>query len=167
MESHTKLSATEPRVLLIALGNPLRGDDGVAQQVLALLAPRSNVVTEAPLDILPEMAATLAGFDVVVFIDADVQAIAVRMEEIGGLDKQVPVCSTLTHTGDAASLVGLAARLFGFNGRAVVLRIPARTFITGEGPSAEAMLWAATAAGELQTLLLSNVNQQSAVGPWL
>jgi len=73
MESYAKSSATEPRVLLIALGNPLRGDDGVAQEVLALLAPRSNVFTEAPLDILPEMAAALAGFDLVVFIDADVR----------------------------------------------------------------------------------------------
>lgn len=156
MESHTKLSATEPRVLLIALGNPLRGDDGVAQQVLALLGPGPNVFTEAPLHILPEMAATLAGFDLVVFIDADVRAVAVRMEELGSPDWQVPVRSTLTHAGDPVSLVGLAARLFGFRGRAVVLRIPARNFVLGEGPSPEAMVWAA-AARELQMLLLSRV----------
>jgi Ni,Fe-hydrogenase maturation factor len=165
MESYAKSSATEPRVLLIALGNPLRGDDGVAQEVLALLAPRSNVFTEAPLDILPEMAAALAGFDLVVFIDADVRAVAVRIEELGSPDTQVPVRSPLTHAGDLVSLVGMAARLFGFSGRAVVLRIPARNFHLGEGSSPEAMVWAATAARELQTLLLSNVHEQSAVGP--
>ena len=144
------LSVTEPRVLLIALGNPLRRDDGVAQQVLDLLPPRPGLASQAHLQLTPELAPGLAGFDLVVFIDADVRAEELRIELVG----QRPARPALTHAVDPASVVALAAQLFGFHGSALVCGIPVEDFSPGEGLSMKAATAAAAAARQIEKLLV-------------
>jgi hypothetical protein len=73
------------RTLLIALGNPLRGDDGVAHAVIRLLEPRTGITTRALLQLTPEFAAELSGFDVAVFLDADVNAQEVSIEPMASI----------------------------------------------------------------------------------
>lgn len=134
-------------VLLIALGNPLRRDDGVAQKVVDLL-PRV-VCSRRLLQLTPEVAPTLAGFDLVVFIDADVQSKELKIEAVGQNGSR----SALSHHADPASIVELATRLFGFTGRALLCRVPGEDFSSGEGLSPQAAKAAAAAAVELEKLL--------------
>jgi len=109
--------------LFLAIGNPLRGDDGVAARVLALLtAPGERVEVH---QLTPEMAAEIAPFDNVVFIDADVGAAAVRLEPVEAPAAGAPA---LSHHTSAASIVEAAQRCFGFTGQAWLCRLPAREF---------------------------------------
>src|SRR5580692_9704194 len=62
-----------PRVLLVAYGNPLRSDDGVAWHAADLL---SRKIPESEVEILclhqlgPELAETVRHFELVLFLDA-------------------------------------------------------------------------------------------------
>lgn len=153
MEPGSRLSAAEPiterRALLIALGNGLRRDDGVAQRVLDLLPNRSGISRETQLQLMPELAQGLAGFDPVVFIDADMEAVEAILEPVG----QLPSGTAFTHGGDPAALVLLARQLFGFSGRAFLCRIPAEDFGSGEGLSEKASAAAHAAARKIEELL--------------
>src|SRR5271165_7173726 len=103
MVTSTKSSATEPRTLFIALGNPLRGDDGVAQQVLAQISPGSK---QAFLQLTPDLAATLAEFDIVIFIDADINAQQPIIQPVIETRTQ----PSLTHSQDPGVIVALATQ---------------------------------------------------------
>lgn len=141
-----RLSVTDQRVLLIAIGNPLRRDDGVAQRVLDLVAPRPGLSLRAVLQLTPEVAADLSGFDPIVFLDADVGANAVTIEPCGE-NRSRPV---LTHGTDSSSIVALARHLFAFRGRAFLCRIPAEDFSPGTRLSARAATAATAAARHLE-----------------
>lgn len=154
MGPDAKLCATKRRVLLLALGNSLRGDDGVAGQVLALLPIRPDVSLQALLDLTPEMASGLAGFDLVVFIDADIHAADVQVEELSvDAAGENGLRSTLTHGGTPAGIVALARQLFSFMGRALLCRIPAVDFAPGEGLSQKAKAGSVAAARRLEKIL--------------
>lgn len=105
------------RPLAIAIGNSLRGDDGIAHTVIERLNVESMAVTQ----LTPEIAAELAGHDPVIFIDADVRATTV---EIDPVDERT--CGpALTHASTPGEIVALARALFGFAGRAFLCGIPA------------------------------------------
>jgi hydrogenase maturation protease len=133
------------RRLFLAVGNPLRGDDGAAGRVLALLAPEQGTCLRLH-QLTPEVAAELEGIDEVFFMDADPGADSPRIERIG------PGRPWLgdSHTGTPASIVHLARRLFGFRGDAYLCRIPARDFSFGEQLSAAAESQAQAAAALLR-----------------
>lgn len=98
------------RPIVIAFGNPLRCDDGVAAAVAAELAdviPAAGILTVHQL--LPELAESAAHARVVVFVDAsvegapgDVRHRVVEPEEVG-----VP-----GHSLTPARLMGLARSLY-------------------------------------------------------
>jgi hydrogenase maturation protease len=129
------------RSLYIAIGNPLRGDDGVARAVLERLPP--GVDSREVLQLLPEMADEIAAYDRVVFIDADRDAKVVRIEPV------IEQCCepAITHTLSPAALVGLSRSLFGFSGKAFLCRIPARDFTFREALNQETSM-AARAGSE-------------------
>ena len=117
-------------VLYVAIGNPLRGDDGVAHRVLALLEPGAAKLGVHQLT--PELAWEVARAEAVVFIDADVSAMEPRLEPVGE-----PHASLLGHAMTPEEVVYLARGLYGFTGEAFVCRVPAEQF-EGRGLSAEA-----------------------------
>ena len=62
-----------PPVLIVAYGNPLRSDDGVAWRAADILAEKlsaSDVEILRLHQLAPELADTLRGFDRVIFVDA-------------------------------------------------------------------------------------------------
>jgi hydrogenase maturation protease len=60
-----------PPWLVIGVGNPLRGDDGVAWELLAELEPAPGALRLRPLQQLtPDLAADLAAVAAVLFVDA-------------------------------------------------------------------------------------------------
>lgn len=145
--------------LLIAIGNPLRRDDGAARRVVELLGPLPPGVSAREVhQLTPEIAEEIAGFDGAVFIDAAVcpsggPAGKVRLTEIGQGTPAAP--APLAHYSTAEEILALARRLFGFTGRAWVCAVPGVDFSTGEGLSPLAESCARRAAQALRELLLT------------
>ncbi|MGP0076067.1 MAG: hypothetical protein ACLPWF_29460 [Bryobacteraceae bacterium] len=128
------------RALVIAIGNPLRRDDGVAHHVRV-----PGLEKRAVLQLVPEVAEEIASFDLVVFVDASVTATRPRLEPVGP-----SAGSPLTHVCSPGEIVALARSLFGFVGRAYLCHIPARDFSNSERLSARAQRFADQAAGEIE-----------------
>ena len=80
---------------LIACGNPLRGDDGVAHAALRLVPPASNRRVLAVRQWTPELAEEIAGADRVVFLDADTENALVTIEPIRGAGPHSPLTHAL------------------------------------------------------------------------
>lgn len=119
-----------PPVLVIGVGNDLRGDDAAgplaAQRVADWDLPGVAVVRARQL--LPEHATAVAGTANVVLIDA----------RVGGSGtpallpfEEHPVTGALSHTTSLFEILALARRETGAAPRAWVLEIPAVTFDFG------------------------------------
>jgi len=123
------------RTLLIAIGNPLRRDDGAAHRALELLGGTRSVM-----QLTPEIASEIALFDRVLFLDADVNPGEPRIERV-----VAEAAGTFTHQLTPGAVVYLAGHLYGFRGEAFLCRIPGVDFGMGEGlsPIAESNVTAA------------------------
>jgi hydrogenase maturation protease len=132
------------RALVIAIGNALRGDDGVAHHVQVPASAERRIVHQ----LTPELAAEIAEYETVVFVDADVRAADARIEPVGQA-----AAPTFSHVAQPAEVVALARALFGFQGSAYLCRIPARDFSPGEGLSLRTQELAEHAAPLIAALL--------------
>jgi hydrogenase maturation protease len=120
-------------ILLIAIGNSYRRDDGVAHRALELLGPPPpGVSTRSVLQLTPEMAEEIAPFDCVVFLDADIEPGEPRLERIS---LEAPAGSPLGHSMSAQEVLALATSLYNFRGQAWLYRIPGIDFGEGSGLS--------------------------------
>jgi len=129
--------------LLIAMGNPLRRDDGVAHRVVQLLGPLEDTVVHSCIQLTPEVAEDIAQASTVVFVDADATP-GPPMVEL--LAQETDSSSPLSHSVSPYTLVELARRLYGFHGAAYVCRIPGADFSEGEGLTPETEAGARLAA---------------------
>lgn len=121
------------RTLLIAIGNSLRRDDGIAHAALGQWsAPGAEQLSV--MQLTPELAETIAPFDTVIFLDADIGANAIKIEPVSR-EASPP---SLSHASSPAGVAALARALYGFQGEALVCRIPAADFSFGEGLSGAA-----------------------------
>ena len=129
--------------LLLACGNSLRKDDGVGLRIAEAaeqLFPASRLRIVAAQQFTPEMAAELAGTELVIFVDAS------AADEPGAI-RVIPVAareeSPETHRLDPAALMALAQSLCGHApARAFALTIGAGHFGYGEeisGPLRQAV----------------------------
>ncbi len=134
--------------ILIAVGNTLRRDDGVAHRVLELLEPPPGVVFRSCHQLTPEMAEEIAPADTVIIIDADVAPGEPRLEKVEERSD-----NPLTHVVRPAELVALSRSLFSFRGGAWLCRVPGIDFGQGAGLSAEAEANARIAADLLRRFL--------------
>ena len=115
------------RALLIAVGNPLRGDDGVAERVLSLIPVADDLARMSVFNLTPELAQQVAQHDLVVIIDADTSAETVAITPVETEPELAPQPIT-SHGLTPDALVTLARRLYQFSGAALVCRIPAFEF---------------------------------------
>ena len=120
------------RTLILACGNPLRGDDGVAHAVLRLIEPSPHCALRSVHQLTPELAEEIARFSRVVFLDADAGSKALAIEPLHAFRPRSP----LTHAASPEEVVALARALFGFAGEAFLCRIPAHDFTPGGSPAA-------------------------------
>jgi Ni,Fe-hydrogenase maturation factor len=114
----------------IAIGNPLRGDDGVGRRVLERVRGSGRRMYLHQLT--PEVAADLESVDQVIFIDADRSSRVAHMEDVGPLT--------------ASAVIQRARDLYAFKGEAVMCRVPAREFPVKQGLSKEAEVQSRVAA---------------------
>lgn len=140
-----------PKRLVIGIGNPLRGDDGVgallAEQaaVLTAVEPGGPVAVRSVQQLTPELAEELARLDAVLFIDA-------WAAPAGALPLLQPLAparasSAASHHLDPAALLAVCRVLYGRTPEAQVLLVPAYTFEHGTAlsPQLQAVLPAARA----------------------
>lgn len=105
--------------------------------------------SRALLQLTPEVAEDIAGYDAVIFIDADAGAADLSIEAL----EEWSSPPLLTHFSTPAEIVELSRALFGFAGRAILCRIPVADLSSGEGLSRPARALAARAAGQLEILI--------------
>nr|MDJ0792560.1 hydrogenase maturation protease [Acidimicrobiia bacterium] len=116
--------------LVVGYGNDLRSDDGagrwVADQIDALAL--DGVAVRSVSQITPELAMEVAGRDVVVFVDASVDASELTVEPVtAGDDSQ----GVMTHHGSPASLLSLVTTIGEQPAAAYVVSIPASNLEMG------------------------------------
>jgi hydrogenase maturation protease len=145
------------RTLLIAVGNPLRRDDGIADRVLDLLVATAAVDMRRTLQLVPEIAAEMAPFDEVIFVDASTAEGRVRLEPVAPASQGTP----LAHSMGAAEVVALAQRLWGFRGDAYLCHVPGVDFGAGVGLSHKGEAHAQAAAALLRHFLTAPFPRQS------
>ena len=122
-------------VVCIAIGNTLREDDGVAHHALRLIAPGDKVRLMQVFQLAPEVACEIASAELVFFLDADasVEQVAIMPIEPDGAHG-----SPMAHSMTPAEVVAIARDLYGFAGKALLCRIPAKQFGFGEALTTEA-----------------------------
>jgi hydrogenase maturation protease len=113
---------------VLAVGNPLRGDDGAAWSLAAALRLEPGVELVTAHQLLPEMADGLSRARKVFFVDASVSLPPGRAElrEVPGTQ---PAPEGFTHQMSPAALLDLARQLYGrAPGEAWLLEIGAGEF---------------------------------------
>ncbi len=135
--------------VLLAVGDPSLGDDGVALRVAELLGPRPDLRTVVCAELFPEVTSTFADADIVVVVEADARAADALLE---------PVAPAPRHDHPwpgpfgPAELVARAAA-HGFHGRAFRCRVPVKSFADGIGLTMEAEIGAEAAARRTRAVL--------------
>jgi len=130
-----------PRVLIVAYGNPLRCDDGLAWRAAGELKhkfPRSEVEIICSHQLAPEMAETVSRFAAVIFVDAaaaDMEG-EVRPGQIVCVEVSKPVEPVhFSHHLSPAAVVALAKQIYGASLRAFSVTLTGECFDHGESLS--------------------------------
>lgn len=143
--------------LLLAVGNVLRGDDGVAARVLDHVLDRWGAGAGAQAmtvhGLTPELAEAVASASAVVILDADVTAATVTLEPLPEATAGRSASRVLSHSLTPTALIALARQLYGFTGAAWLCRLPARQLAYGTALSAVAEAAAGEGARQLRALL--------------
>ena len=111
-----------PRILIVAYGNPLRSDDGLAWHVADALEDKlfhSDVEILRLHQLGPELAETVSRFRTVIFVDAAVPtddgnlAGEISIQEIPRARIEQETASRFSHSLSPVTVVALAMRLYG------------------------------------------------------
>jgi hydrogenase maturation protease len=125
------------QILIVGYGNELRGDDAVGVRIARAVETWElpNVCVLTPAQLTPELAATLAGVEFAIFVDAgpgaaagDFRLAPVAPSEAGRLEG---------HIAEPGDLLGLTAALYQRSPQAWYLTIPPTDMSFGAGLSAE------------------------------
>jgi hydrogenase maturation protease len=116
------MSTETSNILFYGYGNPGRGDDGLGPALVAELEPLASagLACESDYQLSVEDAATLAGYDVVVFVDADMQGPAPFWFDRVQPSRELSFSS---HSATPGQVVALAAEMFGSQVKAYTLGI--------------------------------------------
>jgi len=133
------------RILIIAYGNPLRSDDGVAWRAAETLEGKfsaSDVEILRLHQLAPEVADDLRQRDLVVFLDAACvqgadqdKAGEIRLHEISAKDPTESPPTQFTHVFSPAKVIEFARQLYGVTPKAIVITVVGQHFGHGESLS--------------------------------
>lgn len=127
-----------PRVRIIAYGNPLRSDDGVAWRAADLLAEKlhsRNVKILRLHQLTPELADTLREYGCVIFVDAassDDSADHPGAIQVKSVDIQSREPARFSHVFSPQRVVSLSAQLYGVRPRAFAVTVFGGSFEHGD-----------------------------------
>jgi hydrogenase maturation protease len=126
--------------LVIGIGNPLRGDDGIGALVagqarsLAAGAHRGNLRVQVVQQLTPERVLDLQRADRVLFVDACCQAAAPCLQPLA-VAQPGELALGLSHRLEPAQLLALTDLLSGRAPAATLLRLPVHVLDHGQGLS--------------------------------
>ena len=118
--------------VVIGIGNPLRGDDGIGPRVAGELAPTSSVEVRVVHQLTPDMALWLKDAARVLFVDAGVDGEAARVRRIHPSSRGV-----VGHSLSPEALLGWTEWVYERAPEAWLLAVPGRSFDVAEGLSRE------------------------------
>lgn len=150
------------RSLILACGNPLRGDDGVAWRVVEALqadAEFNSVMTIVEQQWLPEHAEAVSRAEVVIFIDCNASGVPGEVREARTWAAETSP-RVFTHHLDPASLLLLAQQLYGHApSRAFTIAISGESFALREALSPRIIDAIPTALEHIRYLLMPSAKQ--------
>ena len=111
------------QTILIAAGDPHRGDAAVSHRVLELLGAQPNIQTHDVARLSSALARDIAPADEVVFIGA--------AQELGDVWVEPAPLGSDRDPTDPRGLVALSHALFQFQGKAYVCHVPGLDFTEG------------------------------------
>lgn len=122
----TAVTERPAEILVLGVGNRLRGDDGAGPFVLERLPPRSGVELRELHQLLPELAEDLAGRDLVVFVDACANAATdVVCRPLAAAPRRA---AATAHHADPQGLLDLALAVYGRAPAALLVAVAAADF---------------------------------------
>jgi hydrogenase maturation protease len=130
------------RVLIIAYGNPLRSDDGVAWRAAELLRGKfsdDEVELQCLQQLGPELAESASRCECMIFVDAAAGKGSpgeVQVTEFSADSTQASEASRFCHALPPSAILGLSERLYGSRPRAYCATITGESFEHGESLSA-------------------------------
>ncbi|HYM77368.1 MAG TPA: hydrogenase maturation protease [Candidatus Dormibacteraeota bacterium] len=129
-----------PQILIVAYGNPMRCDDGVAWRAAEILEKDFHPPDVQILrlhQLTPELADTVSRFQRVIFVDAASaeQSLPgeIRIEELPAADPNDP--ARFSHVLSPQTVVVLAAKLYGAKLQAFLATVTGENFDHGDSLS--------------------------------
>ena len=156
-----------PHVLILAYGNPLRSDDGVAWHAAEALEgrfPPSEVEILRTHQLAPELAENVSHTRCTIFVDAAAAKDAgnghagqIEVQEIhsDGLSSAPPV--SFSHSLSPDHMLGLASRLYGAVPRAFCVTMTGGNFDHGESLSPPVLAALPTLIAHIEQIVQSNL----------
>lgn len=142
-----------PRVLVIAIGNPLRSDDGLAWRAadeLEKVVSSSDVQVKKVHQLTPELCEDVSRAALVIFVDA------AESGQPGTLSCEQVVASAAgsasSHHLTPGTLLHLTATLYGARPNAALLSLTGKSFDHGESLSPEVQESLPTLVGQVREL---------------
>lgn len=138
-----------PRILVLAYGNPMRSDDGVAWRAAAVLEnkfPGTDVEITCTRQLTPELAENVSRCEAVIFVDAATAVGAspgdIHSAEIHSPQPQELPQARFSHQLSPEAVVALAGQLFAARPQAFSVTVTGACFDHGESlsPAAAAAL---------------------------
>ncbi len=134
-----------PSILIVAYGNPLRCDDGVAWRAadeLESRLPESEVQILRQHQLAPEVADAVRDCKLVVFLDAacldesaDSHPGQICAREISGSALETPSADQFSHVYSPEKVLNLARQLYQASPKAIVITVTGEDFGHGDGLS--------------------------------
>jgi hydrogenase maturation protease len=138
-------------ILVVAYGNPMRGDDAVAWRLADAVPRRPDVEVLCMQQLVPELALAVSRAEAVLFLDARADGIPgeIQVEVVAPVSHPAPFGHGL-RPGD---LVPLAARLGGRAPRAFIVTVSGESFALGADLSAPVRAALPAAGAAVRSLL--------------
>jgi hydrogenase maturation protease len=130
-----------PHVLIVAYGNPLRSDDGVAWRAAELLRGKysaDEVEIQCLQQLGPELAESASRCECVIFVDASAKQGSpgeVQVVDFSADFNEASQASRFCHALPPSAILGLSERLYGSRPRAYCATIIGESFEHGESLS--------------------------------
>jgi hydrogenase maturation protease len=131
-----------PRVLIVAYGNPLRSDDGIAWRAADVIEgkfPESEVEILRLHQLAPEVANAVQNRELVLFVDAacidsanDSGAGEINVRQASGNETGERLPGEFTHAYSPAKVLELGRELYGATPKACVITVAGENFEHGE-----------------------------------
>jgi len=122
-----------PRVLIIAYGNPLRCDDGLAWRVAEALSQPdlpSDIAIITSHQLTPELAQPISQASTILFLDAARSGVPGDVLSVP-LNPQ-PGSSAFTHNFSPQALLAIAQELYGLSAEAFLISVSGECFDHGD-----------------------------------